>query len=561
MKTKVFITRFSLNKNKFKSNFYSVAWRKLSTCALLANVFIVTSISSNIYASSEFTACEKTIGSEKANWITEKALCHNSTGALARLEFWNNEKNYLIQFYEFDKNERMLKYQTFNSEGQSVINTEYLPLDNGLVKVGPHRGKNPKQHEFSFFKIQLRPQFIQEKVETHFYEEQHLIRKEFYTNALGPSYIGGIEIFDRNQLKEKYVLDIKPGPRSSVLIENFQVFDDKGKNIRSFSFNEALGLQLQTNLTSFKSKKPVAIIDSGIDFTHPDLKNKIALLENGSPFSSSPIMGWGFEPMTSRDGSSIQEQIFYDMGRFPYVPFSHGTHVAGIAFRNINTFGLVGYVGDYSNPDYLEKIKDSIKVNKIRFSNLSFGFGDQKNPFGANSFSRKSVVDLMQLNPNTLFFVAAGNDTQDLDDEEKDDVPAKANVLNKVVVGALDCDEIDETKLDSYQIASFSNFGSKEVDILAPGKLLNSANVGKGHIRISGTSMASPFALNLALSIAEVNPSLSNEEIRKIIYKTAYKSKLILKHSKHGIIRPNTALKIARLSISVGVEKAIGSLR
>lgn len=130
-----------------------------------------------------------------------------------------------------------------------------------------------------------------------------------------------------------------------------------------------------------------------------------------------------------------------------------------------------------------------------------------------------------------------------------------------VVVGALDADELIESNLPSYKSAEFSNIGTESVDIFAPGTDVSGALIGGSVIRKSGTSMASPYALNLALKIYEENPDLDTDKVKEIMLKTAYVNPdNPLQAVSKGIIHPDKALSVARMlkeNPSLSVDEAV----
>src|SRR5690606_13725332 len=100
--------------------------------------------------------------------------------------------------------------------------------------------------------------------------------------------------------------------------------------------------------------------------------------------------------------------------------------------------------------------------------------------------------------PNTLFVFAAGNDGMSNDDYGTS--PANIKEDNVITVGA--------TYKNQF-FAPFSNYGTKMVDIAAPGMLIHSAIPGNDYLQVSGTSQAAPYVANVAARIKDANPGLS----------------------------------------------------
>lgn len=149
--------------------------------------------------------------------------------------------------------------------------------------------------------------------------------------------------------------------------------------------------------------------------------------------------------------------------------------------------------------------------------------------------------------PNTLFVFAAGNDG--MSNDKYGTSPANIKADNVITVGATYKNEF---------FAPFSNYGTKMVDIAAPGMLIDSAIPGNDYLKVSGTSQAAPYVANVAAQIKEANPNLKPVEIKKILMGTVdMKSFLAEKVSTSGIVNIERAVVAAQMSRSVSVTEAI----
>ena len=148
---------------------------------------------------------------------------------------------------------------------------------------------------------------------------------------------------------------------------------------------------------------------------------------------------------------------------------------------------------------------------------------------------------------DTLFVFAAGNDG--LDNDKFPVSPTNIQADNVISVAA------------TYKykfLAPFSNYGSKMVDVAAPGMLIHSQIPGDEYLRVSGTSQAAPFVANVAARIVDANPSLKPVEIKKILMGTIdSKSFLKDKIKTEGIVNPDRAIMAAKLSKTMTVDEAI----
>ncbi len=226
----------------------------------------------------------------------------------------------------------------------------------------------------------------------------------------------------------------------------------------------------------------IAILDTGINYNHPDLRRKIIHQAN---FSSSPTV----------------EDIH-----------GHGTHVAGIAAAVTNNgngiagvsynssalmnIKVLGDDGGGTNSNVAEGIIYAANIG-AHVINMSFGSGV------SNETIRAAVT--YAYNRGVLLVAAAGNSSS-----TAEHFPAAYQQV--LAVAATN---------QSNELASFSNFGSW-VDIAAPGQDILSTYTGDTPYRVaSGTSQATPFISGLAGLMKATNPTLTNREMRSIIEQAA----------------------------------------
>jgi thermitase len=229
----------------------------------------------------------------------------------------------------------------------------------------------------------------------------------------------------------------------------------------------------------------VAILDTGIDTDHPDLKSNVYKSEdkpnNGKDDDKNGYVDdtYGYNAIKGK-GSGEDDN-------------GHGTHVSGIVGgRGNNDVGVSGTCwstkllavkfmnskGKGSTSDAIEGIDYAVKQG-FKIINCSFGSSSK-------SSSLHDAVDYAQ-NHNTLLVVAAGNDGENIDKHPL--YPASYTDSNILAVAAT---------TSSDGLASFSNFGSTAVDVGAPGDSIYSTYLGGGYRVLSGTSMAAPYAAGVA---------------------------------------------------------------
>ncbi|MCA0987128.1 S8 family peptidase [Guptibacillus algicola] len=233
------------------------------------------------------------------------------------------------------------------------------------------------------------------------------------------------------------------------------------------------------DVSQSSSSVKIAVIDTGVDYNHPDLSGKV-------------IKGYDF---ADNDNDPMDEHY-------------HGTHVAGIAGANTNNgIGIAGLapnasilavrVLDESGSGSLDDVAQGIRYSAdqgAQVINLSLGgiLGSQ---------TLKDAVNYAW-NKGSVVVAAAGNESS-----PKPSYPAYYS--NAIAVAATDQNDT---------IAYYSNYGTW-VDIAAPGSSVYSTMPGNSYDNLSGTSMASPVVAGVAGLLASQGRSAS--EIRTALEETA----------------------------------------
>ncbi|NUN04116.1 MAG: S8 family serine peptidase [Bdellovibrio sp.] len=478
---------------------------------------------------------------QKVQLTDYETLC-DVRGTLRRQQrLFSTGKPSLI--YAFDKNGRLEFMQTFNFEGEKVQYETYSPQADGSYLVYAN-GKISAQLAITFT-----PQMTTRKIRTWNYNNGKLSFVDTYEqNASGESDPVRSEIYGADEMLER-IYTFKHGLVAGVfkIIEEFKHYSANGKLVGHFSSKDNVRPPM---LTTAVTRQPVVIIDTGFDYHHPEISRVL----------SQKHLGLYDDPQLLRtDSSDIREVVMLPLDRKPPFPISHGTHVASLAFKDIQKFELVGFAGDYSQASYLQHISEFIKRQRVPFANMSFGFGTKENPFGVNDQSRFALIDLLASNPETLFVIAAGNAGLEVHQERNDDLPASAPVKNKLVIAALNRGDYEDYRKSktALKLATFSNFGEEEVDLAAPGDQVNGALIGGGSVRLSGTSMAAPLALNAAMKVKEINPALQAWEIKRLLCETAFIPAQPLPVRCKGTLDERRARIAAKLSIEMNLTDAI----
>lgn len=271
----------------------------------------------------------------------------------------------------------------------------------------------------------------------------------------------------------------------------------------------------------------VAVIDSGVDYTHEDLientwrnpgesgngKENNGIDDDNNGFVDD-VVGWDFATNDNKP---------YDItGGFMGNP-GHGTHCAGnVAARSENGKGIVGVApnvkimalrfitekGSGSTDAAVQSIKYAVDNGAKVLSN---SWGSEGDDGGAESQALREAIQYAQDN-GVLFVAAAGNSSYNNDSPAKASVPASYPHDNIISVAAID---------RNNKLASFSSFGLTTVDIAAPGVDVYSSIPKNKYMNMPGTSMACPHVAGAAALYWSHNPQATMMEVKQAIMKSA----------------------------------------
>jgi hypothetical protein len=261
----------------------------------------------------------------------------------------------------------------------------------------------------------------------------------------------------------------------------------------------------------------IGLIDSGIDYLHPDLADNIWTNPGEIPGNGiddddngyiDDVHGWDF---VSNDADPMDDNM-------------HGTHCAGIiAAEGNNATGVSGVAWqaqlmalkflDSNGSGYT-----SAAINAINYAK-AMGVKITSNSWGGGPFDQ-ALMDAIA-GSGALFIAAAGNNSQNVD--AVPEYPAAYNLGNILSVAATDAFDA---------LSSFSNYGAVNVDVAAPGTAIYSTtprtqtftmmnnNVSAMYGTLSGTSMATPIVSGMAALILQRNGSLTAADVKNAIMGT-----------------------------------------
>jgi Ca2+-binding RTX toxin-like protein len=314
------------------------------------------------------------------------------------------------------------------------------------------------------------------------------------------------------------------------------------------------------------TKVAVGLVDSGADYTHPDLYLNIWLNPGEIPAAIkaaltdtdgdgritfrdlnatansayvSDVNGNGridagdllndvrWEDGVDQDGDGHKDDLigwdFVNDDNDPMDDLGHGTHVAGILGANggngVGSAGVAwsteivvakilgpsgGVVSDAVRAlDYLTSVAG---VANLVATNNSWGTS-------AYSASLQGAVDRGAL-ADVLFVAAAGNGGADQVGDNDDTTPNYPSNLSTTAGAGYEAVIAVAAITNTGTLASYSNYGVGSVDLGAPGSGIYSTLVGGGYGQMSGTSMAAPFVTGAIAVYAAANPGANAAQIR-----------------------------------------------
>ena len=293
----------------------------------------------------------------------------------------------------------------------------------------------------------------------------------------------------------------------------------------------------------------VAILDTGVDNTHPFLAGKVVseacYSTNYAAAGASSLCPGGVSQSTAAGaGVNCDPAI---------AGCAHGTHVAGIAAGNGASFSGVakdasiiaikvftrfdsatkcgsttpcigGYTSDINLA--LERVYLLRSTFNIAAVNMSLGGGsysDQASCDAANSSTKTAIDNLRSVNIATV--IASGNDSS------TSKISSPGCISSAVSVGATSKTDV---------VASYSNSASF-LNLLAPGSSINSSIPGGAYATYSGTSMATPHVVGAWAVLKQQNPNITVTDALSKLTTTGVQ----ITDSRNGIVKPRIQIDAA----------------
>jgi subtilisin family serine protease len=252
----------------------------------------------------------------------------------------------------------------------------------------------------------------------------------------------------------------------------------------------------------------VAVIDTGVDYNHPDLAANIWT-------NPGEIAGNGVDDDHNGFVDDIHGWDFVNNDNNPIDDNSHGTHCAGtIGAQGNNGIGVVGvnWSTQIMALKFLSASGSGSNANAIRAINYAAQMGAKVISASWGGGGNDPALSAAIANAsNTLFVAAAGNGGFDGVGDNNDGFPQYPSSYphnNIIAVASTD---------SSDNLSSFSNYGPTSVDLGAPGSGILSTVLAGGYGTKSGTSMATPHVSGVAALLWAYDPTLTVAEVRGAI--------------------------------------------
>jgi subtilisin family serine protease len=294
----------------------------------------------------------------------------------------------------------------------------------------------------------------------------------------------------------------------------------KFKTIRKIIYNQkniAIEIQsqnIETNKIDYKetlnpklpkgisnNKNIIALIDTGVNYTLPQLHKNIA-------FQNKKLLGYDF---WDNDNFPFDQ----DPRNNPFYPRHHGTTVFSVLSREAPKSTIAIYRFPALNMCKFKELIEHIAKNSIRIVNLSMG--------SSNINDWLCFQEAALKNNKIIFVVSAGNNGFDID--KNPIYPASLKLDNIITVTSSDL---------NGRVGRGSNIGNISIDFMLPAERVEVIDHRGVKAFTGGTSYAAPRLTAMISRLITANPGISNENILKILKKRSIKSNQ--KVTKYGWI-------------------------
>ncbi len=395
------------------------------------------------------------------------------------------------------------------TEGLQVFNDEYvveINEDNSELQTQSQRTLNINKEKKNFERIGARLEKIISK-------KSRLLSK----NGLNLRSLSKIKNFDINDTycEELIASNLVTSCSPNFVIKTQAVSNDPSfEQLWGLSSTQGIRAPAAWDVTKGTGNVVVAVIDSGVDYNHPDLKANMWV-------NDSEISGNGIDDDDNGYIDDIHGISAITSSGDPMDQNGHGTHVAGtIGAKGNNAVGVVGVNWNvkimalrFLDQNGSGSLSDAIEaINYMtEMKNKGVNIVVSNNSWGGIGFvqSLQNAIEA-SLNAGIIFVAAAGNSASDNDIAPS--YPASYDLPGIVSVAAIDANQ---------NLANFSNYGLLSVHLAAPGVNIYSTFPGNTYRSMSGTSMASPHVAGAIALLRAIDSTSSNSAIIDRLYETA----------------------------------------
>ncbi|HEV7745767.1 MAG TPA: S8 family serine peptidase [Pyrinomonadaceae bacterium] len=289
-------------------------------------------------------------------------------------------------------------------------------------------------------------------------------------------------------------------------------------------FGSDINVAAAWNTTTGSQSTVIAVVDSGIDFTHPDLSDNEWTNVTHGP--EGDAHGWDY----ITDSGVIKDEQ------------GHGTAIAGIiAAEGNNAVGITGVMwraslmslrvldntGTGDIGDAVEAIDYAVN-NGAQVINLSWGTT-------GNSQILKDAIE-RAMRRGVVVVCSAGNNGQDVDTSPY--YPASFGLRDLIAVASTD---------NFDQLITWSDYGRRNVSVAAPGNNILTTRMGGGYWTVNGTSASAPLVSGVAGLLKSVRPNANPQSVARAISDGARNVvSLAGKVSSGGVVDASATLRALR---------------
>ncbi len=306
-----------------------------------------------------------------------------------------------------------------------------------------------------------------------------------------------------------------PNKDETNFLKNSRVISDDDENW--IGHGEVIKLNNLWAHNTDCSNSLIAIIDTGVDYNHLDLRDNLwqnpnEIANDGIDNDNNGYIDDVFGINLMAQPGSIALDAFDDNG--------HGSHVAGIIAatksQEANVYGICQKAkilavkaldkdGNGSIENIIKALEYSLQMN-AKIINLSLSFNDESEVFN------QLIAEAGKR--NILVTVASGNSGKNLQKSNVYPASLAKKYPNVIAVASSD---------SQFNVLSTSNYGATSIDFAMPGEEIKSTWLNNTYMKLSGTSMATPMVSGLAAHYWQLNPNASVTQVKSFLLTIAEK--------------------------------------